>query len=118
MHLISIDSFSHMVFKTTDSLNMFHPFRQVLLPSLTALRADEERPWTLMQDNAPVHTARAVRQWLTEHEDSVSGIACHYIIAMYKPEARGIIWCKKNNSESRGALNPTLLLYAIRGISI
>ena len=60
---------------------MLNPFLQVLLPSLSALRADEERPWTLMQDNAPVHTARTVRQWLTEHADSVSGVVCYCIVA-------------------------------------
>ena len=60
---------------------MFHPFLQVLLPSLTALRADEEGPWTLTKDNAPVHTARTARQWLTEHGDWVSGIVCDCIIA-------------------------------------
>ena len=48
--------------------------RQVFLPSVEEMRPDEERPWTLMQDNAPIHTARAVKQWFEDHADSVSGI--------------------------------------------
>ena len=43
----------------------------VLLPSLEAMRPDGA-PFVFQQDNAPQHTARVTKRWLTEHADTLT----------------------------------------------
>ena len=45
---------------------------QVFLPSIGELRPDEQAPHVLVHDNAPIHTARLVREWLEANADQVS----------------------------------------------
>ena len=51
---------------------LLHATFQVFLPSIREMRPGEQAPHVLLHDNAPIHTARLVREWLETNADQVS----------------------------------------------
>lgn len=41
--------------------------KEVLLPSVQAWLFPDNVPFCFLQDNSPVHTRQAVREWITQH---------------------------------------------------